>query len=235
MTTIRPSQSTAERNRRMPQVADNESRPEVRPRYLNPILSIVALNITERATNGDPEALHTILSSLRVFLRGKGELPVAYAGYLEDVLGSILGESELWSDAASSFQEESRKGTEEQRLLGRGPRVPEKLRRRFGTLFCRAFRISKPQGKDYEKHQEHLTPEVVWKVHLLQKLGATRARAIKIVKSARPQIRRHPGRLVDGGTHDDLVTALGLAVQTDRPRPLKIIHVSCGSPRPPGL
>jgi hypothetical protein len=37
------------------------------------------------------------------------------------------------------------------------------------------------------------------------------------------------------GAHDDLVTALGLAVQTDRPTPLTPLVFSGGSPRPPGL
>lgn len=37
------------------------------------------------------------------------------------------------------------------------------------------------------------------------------------------------------GTHDDLVTALGLAVQTDRPKPRKLIHHVGYAARPPGL
>lgn len=172
----------------MSQVAEKASRVESRQlaRYLIPYPGVTADPLAERAANGDPEALREVFSALRAFLRGEQELPMAYADYLEDALGSILGELALWSHAASSFQEESRKGTEEERLLGRGPRVPEPVRRKFGTLFCRAFGISKSQGRDYKKYQEHLTPEVVWRVHLLQKLGATRARAIKIVKSNRP-------------------------------------------------
>jgi len=37
------------------------------------------------------------------------------------------------------------------------------------------------------------------------------------------------------GTHDDLVTALGLAVQTDQPKPLKPPVVRMTMPNPPGL
>jgi hypothetical protein len=37
------------------------------------------------------------------------------------------------------------------------------------------------------------------------------------------------------GTHDDLVTALGLAVQTDQPKPLKPLVVRMTIPNPPGL
>ena len=37
------------------------------------------------------------------------------------------------------------------------------------------------------------------------------------------------------GTHDDLVTALGLAVQTDHPKPLKPPVVRITMPNPPGL
>lgn len=37
------------------------------------------------------------------------------------------------------------------------------------------------------------------------------------------------------GTHDDLVTALGLAVQTDQPKPLKPIHYTYAAAWPPGL
>lgn len=111
---------------------------------------------------------------------------MAYADYLGHALDTILGESDRWSNAVSIFQDVSSKGTPEQRLVGRGPRLPDEIRDKFGTLFCRAFGISKPQGKDYKKYQQHMTPSVAWTVDLLRQFGATRARAIKIVRSAGP-------------------------------------------------
>lgn len=171
----------------MSQVAEKTSRFEARQlaRYLTPHPNMQADRLVQRAANGDPEALRQVFSALRKFLRGEEALPMAYADYLGHALDAILRESDLWSNAAPIFQEVSSKGTPEQRVVRRGPRLPDKVRSKFGILFCRAFCISKPPGKDYEKYQEHLTPEVVWKVHHLRQFGATRARAIRIVKSAR--------------------------------------------------
>jgi hypothetical protein len=111
------------------------------------------------------------------------ELEPAYATFCIASLEAFLDAPKVWDEAISGFEKlDFSQATTKEMVTKRGPRLPEKTLRRIGSAFCRAFNLSKPQGK--EEYHFLLTPGVLWKIYYLRLYGASLPRATKIVRSA---------------------------------------------------
>jgi len=154
-------------------------------RRLAPYVSVPRLKVAERARHGDPEALRIVLNDLAEFLEGGKELEPAFANFCSVALKALTSRPKVWKAAVTEFQGLDRSEVPtEAAVTGYGPRVSEAMLRRLGSAFCRAFSLSKPQGRG-EKYDYLLTPAVVWRVYYLRLLGTSLNRAIRIVRSCR--------------------------------------------------
>lgn len=154
-----------------------------RVRLLARHATIERIHTAGRAEGGNPTALREILEHLTAFLRGEIELEPAYAKFCIKSLEAFLSTPKVWDEAVSGFDGLDFSNTSPKEMVTkRGPRLPEKVLRRIGSAFCRAFALSKPQGT--EEYHFLLTPDVLWKIFYVRLYGASLPRAKKIVRSA---------------------------------------------------
>jgi hypothetical protein len=146
-------------------------------------VSVEAHRTVAQAKAGNPEALRKILGDLAAFLRGEREIDAALGYYCADSLESFLSKRAVWEAAARGYQKIKRSeiSTRDRAPYG-GPRLPERTLRRLGAAFCRAFGLSKPQGRGPE-YEYLLTPSIIWKAFYLRLYGASLERALEIVLS----------------------------------------------------
>lgn len=143
-------------------------------------VNIECRKIVERAKRGNPVAFRKILAKLEASLRGEGDLDFVVSRYCADALKQLLENTKAWHGTEEEFRRLGHSA--DYRFSRRGPRLSEATLKRIGIAFCRAFGLSKPQGKDAEYHRL-LLPRRVEKVLDLRLCGATFERAIEIVRS----------------------------------------------------
>lgn len=134
----------------------------------------------ERARNGDPQALRTILEELATYLREEKAIPQPYRLYITDWC------EKLTSSKALSDSKLDLSGHDEPSLATHtGPRLSKDVQRSIGRAFCRATGLARAQGGAVP-HTLAAIPTEISKLEELRLWGASRRLAIEIVHSAHP-------------------------------------------------